>query len=183
MGLLYWSQSMVGSLLMRAHLVLIALAFLVVSPAIILAQESDSQESAQCTFEDGKQMVAHYNKLSVGKNDQPPMGKPWAPGGKAMTLFTEAEVSLSGKSIPTGGYTMWTIPGKKDWSLIVSKNTSAGSAYNGAQDIARAQDGRRHAAGWRERIQSVFFGHLGPKVCELNIVYGKVRAWVEFKEK
>ena len=71
MGLLYWSQSMVGSLLMRAHLVLFTLAFLVVSPAIILAQE-DSQESAQCTFEDGKQMVAHYNKLSVGKNDQPP---------------------------------------------------------------------------------------------------------------
>jgi hypothetical protein len=182
MGLLYWSQSMVGSLLMRAHLVLITLAFLVVSPAIILAQESDSQESAQCTFEDGKQMVAHYNKLSVGKNDQPPMGKPWAPGGKAMTLFTEAEVSLSGKSIPTGGYTMWTIPGKKDWSLIVSKNTSAGSAYDGAQDIARAQmDGGMLPDG--EKEFKVFFGHLGPKVCELNIVYGKVRAWVEFKEK
>jgi hypothetical protein len=87
MGLLYWSQSMVGSLLMSAHLVLFTLAFLVVSPAIILAQE-DSQESAQCTFEDGKQMVARYNKLAVGKNYQPPTGKPWAPGGKAMTLFT-----------------------------------------------------------------------------------------------
>src|SRR4029078_3247429 len=93
-----------------------------------------------------------------------------------------AEVTFSGKSIPTGGYTMWTIPGKKDWSLIVSKNTSAGSAYDGAQDIARAQiDGGMLPDG--EKEFKVFFGHLGPKVCELNVVYGKVRAWVEFKEK
>jgi hypothetical protein len=77
---------------------------------------------------------------------------------------------------------MWTIPGKKDWSLIVSKNTSAGSAYDGAQDIARAQmDGGMLPDG--EKEFKVFFGHLGPKVCELNVVYGKVRAWVEFKEK
>ena len=167
---------------MRAHSVCLVLALLVLSPAIILAQDDDSQESAQCTFEDGKQMVARYSKLAVGKNDAPPTGKPWAPRGKAMTLFTEAEVSLSGKTVPTGGYTMWTIPGKKDWTLIVSKNTSTSAAYDSAQDVARSpMDGGMLPDG--EKEFKVFFGHLGPKVCELNVVYGKVRAWVEFKEK
>ena len=154
MGLLYWSQSMVGSLLMRAHLVLFTLAFLVVSPAIILAQE-DSQESAQCTFEDGKQMVARYNKLAVGKNDQPPTGKPWAPGGKAMTLFTEAEVTLSGKSIPTGGYTMWTIPGKR---LVAHRKQEhiCGFGVRRRSGHRARSNGRGHAAGWREGVQSLF---------------------------
>jgi hypothetical protein len=167
---------------MRALLVFFVLAFLVVSPATMLAQANDSQESAQCTFDDGKQMVARYNKIAVGKSDLPPTGKPWSPGGSAMTLFTEAEVTLSGKTIPTGGYTMYAIPGKKEWSLIVSKNTSTTSGYAEGQDLARTtMDGGLLPDA--EKEFKVFFGHLGPKVCELNLVYGKVRAWVEFKEK
>jgi hypothetical protein len=168
--------------MMRAPLVLLALAFLVITPVFLAAQENDSQQSADCTFEDGKQMVARYNKVSVGKTDLPPTGKPWLPGGAAMTLFTEADISLSGKTIPTGGYTMYTVPGKKEWSLIVSKNTSASAAYSEGQDIARsAMDGGMLPEP--EKEFKVFFGHLGPKVCELNVVYGKVRAWVEFKQK
>ena len=97
MGLPCSSQSIVGSFMMRAPLVILALAFLVVAPVILSAQDNESQQSADCTFEDGKQMVARYNKLAVGKNDMPPMGKPWSPGGSAMTLFTEGDVVLSGK--------------------------------------------------------------------------------------
>ena len=182
MGLPCSSQSIVGSFMMRAPLVILALAFLVVAPVILSAQDNESQQSADCTFEDGRQMVARYNKLAVGKNDMPPMGKPWSPGGSAMTLFTEGDVVLSGKIIPTGGYTMYTVPGKKEWSLIVSKNTSATAAYSEGQDVARStMDGGMLPEP--EKEFKVFFGHLGPKVCELNVVYGKVRAWVEFKQK
>lgn len=167
---------------MRALSFFSFLAFLAVfHPAAVLAQ-SDMQQSVQCTFEDGKQMVARYNKIAVGKSDLPPTGKPWSPGGSAMTLFTEADITLSGKVIPTGGYTMYVIPGKKDWTLIVSRNTSVTANYDEAQDLARAQM-ETGTLGQAEKEFQVFFGHLGPKVCELNLVYGKSRAWTEFKER
>jgi hypothetical protein len=30
---------------------------------------------------------------------------------------------------------------------------------------------------------AVYFGHTGPKKCEINIDFGKTRGWVEFREK
>lgn len=167
---------------MRPFFVLFTLACCTGIPPAIFAQDNDTQQSAQCTFDDGKQMVVRYNALKVGKNDSPPMGKPWSPGGSALTLFTEAEVTLGGKTIPTGGYTMYLVPGKKDWSVIVSKNTSASAPYSESQDLARSamDSGMMPEA---EKEFKVFFGHLGPKICEFNVVYGKTRAWAEFKEK
>lgn len=181
MGLSYSSQFIPGSSIMRPFFVLLLLWYAAI-PVAVFAQDGDSQESAQCTFDDGKQMIVRYNSLKVGKNDSPPYGKTWSPGGAAMTLFTEAEVTLGGKTVPTGGYTMYLVPGKKDWSLIVSKNTSATAAYSESQDLARGtmESGMMPEA---EKEFKAFFGHLGPKTCEFNISYGKVRAWTEFKEK
>jgi hypothetical protein len=77
---------------------------------------------------------------------------------------------------------MYLVPGKKDWSVIVSKNTSASAPYSESQDLARSamDSGMMPEA---EKEFKVFFGHLGPKICEFNVVYGKTRAWAEFKEK
>src|SRR5690242_21052526 len=85
MGLSYSSQFIPGSSIMRPFFVLLLLWYAAI-PAAVFAQDGDSQESAQCTFDDGKQMIVRFNSLKVGKNDSPPYGKTWSPGGAAMTL-------------------------------------------------------------------------------------------------
>ncbi|HYL12189.1 MAG TPA: DUF2911 domain-containing protein [Terriglobales bacterium] len=138
--------------------------------------------NAFCTFGDGKQISARYNPVAAGRNEGPPAGKIWLPGGSAMTLFTDTEVTISNTFIPTGAYTMYLMPGKKTWTLIVSKNTKVDGKYDEKNDLARAimETG---TLGDAEEQLKIFFGHLGPKQCELNVDYGKTRAWVEFKEK
>ena len=75
---------------------------------VLSAQSTDDDKTrtAVCSFDDGKQMSVRYNAVM---KENPPTGKAWMPGGAAMTLFTETETALGGRSIPTGGYTMYLL--------------------------------------------------------------------------
>ena len=55
--------------------------------------------TATCNLDDGRQVYIRYNPVSA-KNDRAPNGKPWAPGGAPMTLFTEAQLNFAGATIP-----------------------------------------------------------------------------------
>ena len=149
-----------------------------------LGQSSDSSqaESAICAFEDGKQLTARYNSIATAHSDGPPVGKVLIPGGSAMTFFTETDLLLGQTTIPTGGYTMYLIPAKKEWTLIVSRNTSIDAKYDDKQDLARAQMETGQLSSPAEKL-SLYFGHTGPKKCEINIDFGKTRGWVSFAEK
>ncbi len=145
------------------------------------AQEAnDNTGSAYCSFRDGKQISARYTRVSSKENA--PTGKVWAPGGTALTLFTETETTLGGATVPVGGFTMYLIPGKKEWTLIVSRNTNVTAPYDPKQDVARAamQIGTMSQA---EPELNVTFGHTGPKACEINVDWGTTKAWVEFLQK
>lgn len=99
-----------------------------------------------------------------------------------MTLFTDTEVTIGNTSLPTGAYTMYLMPARKNWTLVVSKNTKIDAKYDEKDDLARASM-EIGTLGDAEEQLKIFFGHLGPKLCELNIDYGKTRAWVQFKQK
>ncbi len=90
-----------------------------------------------CNLDDGRQVYVRYNPIAA-KKEKIPNGKPWAPGGTPMTLFTEAQLTLGSSTIPIGAYTVYPIPAKDHWTLVVNKNVTAGAAYDEKQDIARA---------------------------------------------
>ncbi|MGC2193386.1 MAG: DUF2911 domain-containing protein [Terriglobales bacterium] len=153
-------------------------------PVIVAQQPSQASdsESAICAFEDGKQLTAHYNPIPAGHSDGPPLGKVLMPGGSAMTFFTETDLGFGDGDIPIGGYTMYVIPGKKEWILIVSKNTTVDAKYDEKQDLARATMTTGQLSSPADKL-AIYFGHTGPKKCEINIDFGKTRGWVEFREK
>jgi hypothetical protein len=172
--------------LMRPVLVCaVLLSGSILFPLISVAQTSDGSqqgESAICAFEDGKQLTARYNPMSTSRADGPPGGKVLMPGGAAMTFFTETDLVLGQSTIPTGGYTMYIIPAKKEWTLIVSKNTAVDAKYDEKQDLARAQMETGQLSSPADKL-SLYFGHIGPKKCEINVDFGKTRGWVAFAEK
>lgn len=162
-------------------MLLIGLLLAVVAAAQAPAQNSET-ESAVCTFEDGKQMTARYTPIATAHNEGPPANKILMPGGSAMTFLTETDVVLGNKTIPTGGYTMYILPNKKEWTLIVSKNTAIGAKYDEKQDLARAamEIGQLGTPG--DRL-ALYFGHTGQKTCEIDVDFGKMRGWAAFKQK
>jgi len=151
---------------------------------LTVAQQSGAaqSETAVCTFEDGKQITARYNSMPAGKSDGPPAGKVLVPGGSAMTFFTESDITLGRTAIPPGGYTMYIIPGKKDWTLIVSRNTAVDAKYDDKLDLARAPMETGQLSTPADKL-GLYFGHLGPKKCEINVDFGKTRGWGEFRQK
>jgi hypothetical protein len=162
----------------------LVLPILSILPRTALTQQvaADSLAgSAVCTFDDGKQVSARYKPVAA-RSEQAPTGKVWAPGGLAMTLFTETEVTIATTSLPAGAYTMYLLPGKRDWTLIVSRNVTIDRQYDQNQDLVRATMQTGELSQPEEQLK-IFFGHIGPKRCEINVDYGKNRAWVELMQK
>lgn len=164
------------------HLWLTIFAILLTCAALTsfaAAQSADKQSGAAvCTLDDGKQISARYTPVPSTRAGLP-SEKVWAPGGSALTLFTESTLMLGNTPIGVGAYTMYLIPGKKDWTLIVSKNVNIDEAYDKQHDLARATMSVGTLTDQASELR-VTFGHTGPKKCELNVDFGKTKAWVEF---
>jgi hypothetical protein len=138
--------------------------------------------TAYCDFDDGYQISVQYNSSEVSEKEQPRNGKVWAPGGSPLVLYAQTALVLNGTQIPVGAYTMYVIPGKKDWTLIVNRNVTAGSPYDEKQDLARAPM-ELGEIGEATRQLQVSFAHAGAKQCSLRVYYGKTGAFVGFSER
>ena len=161
------------------QLTLCLLSLLTFLSAMNAQQNADSQTvTTDCTFDDGKQITIRYNP---GKAEDPRNGKLWEPGGAPMILFAQAAISLGGSTIEPGAYTVYTIPGKKEWTLIVNRNVTAGNKYDAGQDIAHASMDTGEIDHAEKQLQ-VSFAHMAPKVCNLRMYIGKVGAFTDLKE-
>jgi hypothetical protein len=137
--------------------------------------------SASCTFTDGKQISVRYHRAAAMNSEKVPLDKVWTPSDSPMDLFTQVDLTLGDTVIPTAAYSIYLLPGKEIWTLIVNKNVTAGSPYDEKQDLLRfpMQGGQLSKA---EKFH-VAFAHVAPKQCNMRIYHGKRASWAEFKEK
>lgn len=69
-----------------------------------------------------------------------PFGKVWRTGAdEATVLTTDADLQVGTLTVPKGSYTLFTIPGEKEWTLIVNKKAKQWGAfeYKEAEDLGR----------------------------------------------
>src|SRR5437660_12860761 len=112
-----------------------ALAILFVFTFWIISSAQDDKSKrpsppaqAQCEFSDGKTITVDYSSPRVkGRKifgELVPYGQVWRTGANEATTFvTDTNLSMSGKDVPAGNYTMFTIPNQDKWTLIISKKT------------------------------------------------------------
>ena len=149
--------------------------------AVPQQQDTDANAAtAFCDFADNQEISVRY--ISVVSKDEPHNGKVWLPGGKPITLFAGAAISFNNASIAAGAYSVYVIPNKKEWTLIVNKNVTPGSAYDPTQDVARGPMELGEVDSPPGQLQ-VSFAHVGPKQCSIRLYYGKVGAFADFLEK
>jgi len=99
---------------------------------------------ASCTLADGKTVTVDYSSpRAKGRKvygGLVPYGDVWRAGANEATTFvTTADLMVGGNHVPAGSYTIFTIPNKDKWTLIISKKTGEwGIPYPGADsDFAR----------------------------------------------
>jgi Protein of unknown function (DUF2911) len=171
-------RTMVAPIVWRA--VCVSLLLSVMSPWLAAQADAAGTATTSCNLEDGRQVYMRYNPVS-GNKEKPPNGKAWAPGGVPMTLFTEAQLSLGSSVIPVGAYSVFPIPARDHWTLVVNKNVTPGAAYDEKQDIARGPMETAQVASPAEALE-VAFAHVGAR-CTLRIYVGKTASFADFTAK
>ena len=94
---------------MKRHL---AISALLLSGLLIPAAAQQTDSTATCTFQDGKQMSIQYANSATVKNANLTSGKMWTPGEKPMVLFTQTDLTIANTQIPVGAYSVYLIPAR-----------------------------------------------------------------------
>jgi len=99
---------------------------------------------ATCELAGGKSITVDYSSpRAKGRKifgGLVPYGEVWRAGAnEATTFLATTDVMVGSSHVPAGSYTIFTIPNKDKWTLIISKKTGEwGIPYPGAdQDLAR----------------------------------------------
>ena len=143
--------------------------------------------TAQCKFADGKTISVDYSSpRSKGRKifgGLVPFGEWWRTGANEATTFvTTADLTIDGKAVPAGKYTLVTIPGEKAWKLVINKQTGQwGTDYDAKQDLIQADMQVSATSGPVENF-TISFHEMG-KGCHIYMDWENTRASAEISEK
>jgi hypothetical protein len=70
-----------------------------------------------------------------------PYGEVWATGANwATKITTPSALDIGGLQVPAGSYSIWTIPGATEWTLIINKETGQFHLdYDSSTDFGRTK--------------------------------------------
>ena len=178
----------------------IVATFLLCLTVVAIAQEKGPPKSppadAECKFSDGKTVKVHYSSPRMrGRKiygDLVPYGKVWRTGANEATSFvTDTDLTVGGKDVPAGSYTIFTVPAEAPgkWKLIVNKatgewgvNKQEGYTYD-ATELARIDMNATTALDTPVEQFTISLPNKGGDTCTLRFDWEKTRAEVDVKEK
>jgi len=112
-----------------------------------------------------------------------PFGSVWRTGANEATTFvTTANLSVQGKDVPAGSYTIFTVPAQDKWTLIINKKTGEwGIPYHYESDeLVRVPMQVGKTSGPVENF-TINYDQGGG--CTLLISWENTQASVKFTEK
>ena len=142
--------------------------------------------SADCTLASGGTIHVDYSVPSMkGRKifgELVPYGEVWRAGANEATTFViSKDVTVSGKMVPAGSYTLFAIPDKDKWTLVISKKTGEwGVPYPGAgDDFARVDMKTSALPGPQEKFSITL--DKGASGCTLKMAWETTQAAVDIK--
>ena len=135
---------------MRKAIAAVSVVCLALAVVALRAHQQDKSKRpsppAQATMDlgGGKSITVDYSSprlkgRQVG-GEVAPFGQVWRTGANEATTFVNtADVVVGGTTVPAGSYTLFTVPNKDKWVLIISKKTGEwGTDYPGpSNDLGR----------------------------------------------
>jgi hypothetical protein len=109
-----------------------------------------------------------------------PYGQVWRTGAdEATTLTSDKPLQFGTLSVPAGTHTLYTLPGEKEWQLIVSKKTGQwGIPYPEGEDLGRVAMKVGTTAAPAEQLTIAIDDT--PAGATLRVEWGTVSATVPF---
>ena len=160
------------------------------SVALLARQDKSSRPSppakAECKLADAMTVTIDYSSpRAKGRKifgGLVPYGQVWRAGANEATSFvTTSDITVGGKPVPAGKYTIFTVPAEDKWTLVISKKTGEwGTAYPGPDnDLARIDMKVSKTSAPVENF-TIAFDHSG-SACTLLMEWETTRASVDIK--
>jgi hypothetical protein len=107
--------------------------------------------------------------------DLVPFGKVWRTGANSATTLSFADdVMIGGKKVPAGKYGLLTIPDKKNWTVIITRqlDVTSPAAYKQDQDLVRIDVKPMEMEESLETF-TMQFANVKPSTCDLQIMWDR----------
>lgn len=137
------------------------LSFFTASAQMDKSKRPSPPDTVSATLKSGVKVTVAYSQpaikgRTIGK-EIAPYGKVWRTGANEATSieFSKA-VKVEGKSLAAGKYSIYSIPGEKEWTIIINKKaTGSGMEYNQNSDTMRFTVKTGTAPTFTERLKFV----------------------------
>ena len=158
--------------------------------AVALAQQAplSPPAKAECKFSDGKTIAVSYSSpRAKGRKifgGLVPYDQVWRTGANEATSFvTTSSLTAEGKDVPAGSYTIFTVPAKDKWMLIISKHTGEwGIPYKyESEELARVPMSASSTSSPVENF-TIAFDQSG-NACTMNLSWDNTQASIKLTEK
>jgi hypothetical protein len=158
-----------------------------------LAQDNANEHAsppaqASCKFADGKSIKVDYSSPRMNTRiiygGLVPFAQVWRTGANEATSFvTDTDLTISGKDIPAGSYTIFTVPDREKWTLIINKKTGEwGIPYKYEADELARVDMKVSKIHSPVENFTIGFNETGA-TCTINLDWETTRASAQFSEK
>lgn len=130
--------------MVRALWVTVAVMTVAGAPLVAQNRPASPRDSVRATVGAAKVLIDYGRPSKRGRiifDSLVPYGAVWRTGAnQATTLVTDKPLMVGTLSVPAGTYTIYTVPNKTSWSLIINKQTGQwGTEYNAPQDLGRVE--------------------------------------------
>ena len=112
-----------------------------------------------------------------------PYGEIWRTGAnKATEISISDDVKIGGKDVPAGAYSLFTIPGENEWTIILNKNTELWGAGNYKQEDDAARFTVKPTK-LSEPVESftIDFGHFSGSDAHLMLMWENTKVSIPIK--
>jgi len=175
---------------MRKSLIIGSAVIIVAAAAFIVRAQQDKSKrpsppaSAKCDLPGGKSVTVDYSSpRAKGRKifgGLVPYGEVWRAGANEATTFvTTADLMVGGEHVAAGNYTLFTIPEKDKWTLIISKKTGEwGIPYPGQADDLLRVDMKTGATSGPVENFTIGFDKTA-NGCTLNMEWENTKASID----
>jgi hypothetical protein len=97
---------------------------------------------------------------------------------------TDANVKVGDLSVPAGSYTLYTIPGQSEWTIVINKQTGQwGTVYQQDQDLGRTKVKAAEQASSPAQQFTISFDPASGKSTKLNLEWENTKVSVPVEEQ
>jgi hypothetical protein len=175
---------------MKKFALIAASLFVIATLALAKPKRESEMVTVYCKFSDGKTIQMEYSSPHANgrkifglasENALVPYGLIWRTGDyEATTFVPDTNITVGGRAVPAGRYTIFTVPNADKWTLIINKKTGEwGIPYQyEADELARVDMRVSKTPAPVEDFDIDFVDQTGSK-CTLYMQWENTRASVE----